>query len=506
MRLWLVCALALASSCFAHSRPERVVLIVIDQMRADLPDKFPMPNVRRLMREGTSFPDAIVGHLASETVVSHLVMTSGRWPRSLPWGDEVLADARGTLGAKGRLYLTTALSVGEMRKMLAAYPGPAGMPALFGEPDTAWSIGAKTYATHAMAATGAGHVIVLSAPREKWEGRRGPEGEGLPLWLQTSDRFRVDGAKTYGTERLEYQVKGDQYVRGEDPAHEGGDLWVADLGVEVMKREPSWRTLMLTMGGVDKVGHMLGDYDRKVDLGQDAALSLARAAADADAAVGRVLDGLERTGVADRTLVVLTADHGGLDGRWVGDQGPNRANDNWYAGVTENGRFDKPSRAVAPLIGTRGVQFVMADSSIRVWMSDHSDAALIAAAQVARTRPGAREVWVRRGLKWSLMHRNGPPAPAGSFHARRVPELLASVAAEHAPDLLVLLEDGVTYGARGDHGGAQELAQRIPLIFRGAGAPRGETQAGGRLVDIAPTLSHLLGRDQSGYDGRALLK
>ena len=77
MRLWVVlCALALASSCFAHpvGRPDRVVLIVIDQMRADLPDRFPMPNVRRLMREGTRFPDAIVGHLASETVVSHLVM------------------------------------------------------------------------------------------------------------------------------------------------------------------------------------------------------------------------------------------------------------------------------------------------------------------------------------------------------------------------------------------------------------------------------------------------
>jgi hypothetical protein len=96
----LLCALLLASSCFAA--PQRVVLIVIDQMRADLPRKFPMPNVERLMREGTHFPDAIVGHLASETVVSHLVMASGRMPRSLPWGDEVLADVRGAFGEPGR--------------------------------------------------------------------------------------------------------------------------------------------------------------------------------------------------------------------------------------------------------------------------------------------------------------------------------------------------------------------------------------------------------------------
>lgn len=502
MRLWLWIWIWAVLATAAVAAPKRVVLIVVDQMRADLPARFPMPNVQRLMREGTHFPDAIVGHLASETVVSHLVMASGRWPKSLPWGDEVFRDPA------GKLYLTTVLDLPDMRRRVAAYPGPAGLPGLMGDPASAWSIGAKSYAVHAMGATGAAHVIIMSSPREKWEGRRGPEGEGLPEWLRgpESARFRVDGQATYGTEKLEYQVKGDQFVRGTDPDHEGGDLWVADLGVEVMKREPGWRTLMLTMGGVDKIGHMLGDYDAPVDLGQDKALSLARAAADADEAVGRVLAGLEKTGVAGETLVVLTADHGALAGNWVGDRGPNRANDNWYAGVTENGKFLKPSRAVQPLIGTPGVQFVMADSSIRVWLSERTDTALIRAAAVARTRPGAREVWARRGLKWALLHRNGPPAAGDSFHAKRVPELLASVAADHAPDLIVLLEDGVTYGARGDHGGAQELAQRIPLIFRGPGVAAGATGAGGRLVDIAPTLSNLLGRPVDGYDGRALLR
>ena len=81
-----------------------------------------------------------------------------------------------------------------------------------------------------------------------------------------------------------------------------------------------------------------------------------------------------------------------------------------------------------------------------------------------------------------------------------------ALTAPHAPDLLVLLEDGVTYGTPGDHGGAQELAQRIPLIFRGPGVPKGRVATGwARLVDVVPTVRRMLGRGPAaGYDGRAL--
>ena len=44
--------------------------IVLDQLRPEFIDAFDMKNVKRLMRGGASYPNAYLGHMASETVVS----------------------------------------------------------------------------------------------------------------------------------------------------------------------------------------------------------------------------------------------------------------------------------------------------------------------------------------------------------------------------------------------------------------------------------------------------
>jgi hypothetical protein len=423
-----------------------------------------------------------------------------------------MLDVDGRLGRRGGVWLTSALSLDQMSRLLDDMGGPPSMPEVVGRVagGSAWAIGAKSYATFGLGARGAQHVITLAVLVRVGpvRGGLGRVGRGLGAWLTgpAAVRFHVDGVRTHGTSHLEYPMKGDQYVNGPDPRHPGGDAWVASLAVEVMRRESSWRVLMLTMGGVDKVGHMLGEYAGPVDAGQDSGVHLAKAVSDADAAVGRVLAGLEETGAAARTLVVLTSDHGGLGGWWVGDRGPGRASSNWYWGRAENEAFTSPSRAIAPLAARPEVAFVTADAMVRAWLRDTSDAALVAAAAVARTLPGVREVHVRKGSRWTRLHRNGPEPASGSWHARHVPELLASYAAGHAPHLVAMLQDGVTYGTPGDHGGQQELSQRIPLVFRGPGVPRGrEVRGPARLVDVTPTILSTLGLPvAAGYDGRPL--
>ena len=39
--------------------------------------------------------------------------------------------------------------------------------------------------------------------------------------------------------------------------------------------------------------------------------------------------------------------------------------------------------------------------------------------------------------------------------------------------MIGLLADNTSYGAKGDHGGAQESVQRIPIVFYGAGVKAG---------------------------------
>ena len=58
------------------------------------------------MRSGAAYPDAYLGHMASETVVSHNVMTSGMLPKHMGWSDEWYRDTEGLLGA-GRTAATS---------------------------------------------------------------------------------------------------------------------------------------------------------------------------------------------------------------------------------------------------------------------------------------------------------------------------------------------------------------------------------------------------------------
>jgi arylsulfatase A-like enzyme len=57
-----------------------------------------------------------------------------------------------------------------------------------------------------------------------------------------------------------------------------------------------------------------------------------------------------------------------------------------------------------------------------------------------------------------------------------------------------LLADNTSYGVAGDHGGAQESVQRIPIVFSGPGVRAGATPpAAIRSVDILPTVLRELG-------------
>ena len=43
--------------------------------------------------------------------------------------------------------------------------------------------------------------------------------------------------------------------------------------------------------------------------------------------------------------------------------------------------------------------------------------------------------------------------------------IVDSMAAPNGPDIVALLHDKTSYGVYGDHGGAQESVQRVPMVF-----------------------------------------
>ena len=76
-------------------------------------------------------------------------------------------------------------------------------------------------------------------------------------------RFYVnsDSANDYGTLTTPpawmYPEDGNRFFPGFDPAHLGGDVWVADAAMAMMENE-DWSGMFLSLGGIDKAGHMWG--------------------------------------------------------------------------------------------------------------------------------------------------------------------------------------------------------------------------------------------------------
>src|SRR5712671_1932793 len=67
----------------AYAKPKLVVLLVVDQMRADYVDKF-LPQwtggLKRLVDEGAWFRDAAYPYAATETCVGHATISTGAFP------------------------------------------------------------------------------------------------------------------------------------------------------------------------------------------------------------------------------------------------------------------------------------------------------------------------------------------------------------------------------------------------------------------------------------------
>src|SRR5918998_4744915 len=108
----------------APAEPSRVIILVLDQARPDTITRYDMDNVQELQRRGTSFPNALVGHMAAETVISHNVLTSGLFPKNMGWTNEVYRDTEGVVGAPGTYHVTSSMSCAQFAALIqdGGYP------------------------------------------------------------------------------------------------------------------------------------------------------------------------------------------------------------------------------------------------------------------------------------------------------------------------------------------------------------------------------------------------
>ncbi len=505
-------------------KPTKVVIIVVDSLSKEIVDKYRMKNVKKLMKDGVDTPHGYLGHTGSVTVVTHNVITSGQLPKHMGWTDEGYRDVAGILGDPepanpDQLYITSNFGSSQMFALQQAggYPKLADYLGAADPSAKTFTISPKGYAAWAFGGAGVDSNITFSSSTcsnapGSWRKPSGTTTAPPPSYILGGEcsRFWVHSgypAYAYDTTKLPavlYPLDSDRYVTGHDPAHQGGDVWAADSAVEIMRNDPSWNGIFVTLPGVDKAAHMWGGV---TDPGPtrpdgDAMTHMAAATAEADRQVGKIMSELKARGELDNTLVVLTADHGSVAAKhFYGKQVATRDYGyyNWYYGDPENDpvTYNQPQDALLPLVNTGNVGLSYSDSMLRVWLKDQSAAKVDEAAAAMQSMAAVTAVWQRDGdhydrvspVRWDRMKSAGERR----WFADKAQELVDTQAALYGPDLIATLPDDTTYSVLGDHGGIQRAAQQIPIVFAGAGLSNDDLYSEVRSVDIMPTILRAMG-------------
>jgi hypothetical protein len=535
------------------AHPTRVMIVLFDQMVPAYADQFKMPNFRKLRDAGTNFDEAYLGYMASETVIAHNVITSGQLPKHMGWVDEAYRDSTNLLGkGSGVMHITGDLSLTNFDTIVNDEGYPKLADYLHGAyPGTKFiTVGEKSYAVESATASTGDIAVRLSSRsssslfddcRATLGGRyRFPTGKAVPGYLSTfCGRYYInsDGGNSYGTTTafpsFLYPEDGNRFFPGTDASakagHVGGDTWVADAAIEMLNRE-NWSGMFVTMGGIDKAGHMWGaqndaaTFKGKCATGDPvtdgAAQTHVRCAAEnADVQLGRLIKAAAALDKKDggETLFVLTADHGATFGQsFFGKTTAGASDSNWYyapVGVYDAGTFvpptdplyNQPSPALSPLIATNNIQFSYQSTAIESWLVDHSvEKMKVGAAAMLRT-PGVIASYWHDGDRFELFGTNTMTRAERRWWNEHAQEIVNTMAAPNGPDVIGLLHDKTSYGVYGDHGGATESVQRVPMVFWSPSLSfRNETDARFTTPDVMPTILDALGIDVTApLDGRA---
>jgi len=451
------------------------------------------------------------------------------------WSDEAFRDANQVLGTDPNgIYVTGDLGYSDFQKLVAAgdYPKIGTYLHTAFPGSVVACVGEKNYQVRSMTAGSADVGVYLGSGTTSdpalvalLGGKyRPPSTVGtLAVPYITNDpayRFYVNSDVTtndYGTTLQSpswmYPEDGNRMVPGTDPNHLGGDTWVADAAIRIMHNE-NWSGMFLNFGGIDKIGHMWGggEADTVERYGWDPNSPQAQVhepfiAKNADDQLGKLIAELKAEHVFDDTLIIVTADHGSTYAKhFFGNDYLNGGDYNWYYGNSVNDGNDyasgdpstPPSPPIQKLIDETGnVAFSYQSTAIETWLTDYSMPQKIAAAKVMRTLPNVIATYVKSdsGGRYCLHSVNPAQMTWSEFvwWAKHGQELVNTMAWPGSADVVGLLKDNTSYGVIGDHGGAQQDVQRIPMVFYNPGLAAVKSCTPFRLVDIMPTMLRTMG-------------
>jgi hypothetical protein len=444
----------------APNSPRYLVIIVLDGARPDYFTVPNMPHVQALIHSGTDYTNAFAGILQSETPSGHASIDTG----SVPNHDGIMSF--GWVNSDNisvNLFNTDTILKGGMEKIMRQAGAPSIAGLLHRRDPRAKVVALSGYKYYAADAFGGPDADVTMYYGGRPGGKFGPAyvpGHKPPDSILNDPSLLMKSRNYPLSQGDHYAMKlASATLRTMHPQVTLINLPEFDwpLGhVDGANRD--WKDVETLMHGFDRDLGMLEDTYRKA-------------------------------GVLDRTLFVLTADHG-------------------FAPIDHK----VPSSVTNHAIQSTGAEILRSTSHTAsyVWIKDKSGAAAAAAAVAHLQNPYIQSVYFKEQdpSGYRYVRASGP----GLFYAPGMEAanqyLLSTFDGPNGPDIVIFFREQAVASPpnqeswKGDHGGADWEAQHVPLILSGPGIRAGyESSAPARLMDVAPTALTLMGVPATGMQG-----
>ncbi len=498
-------------------KPALLLLIAVDQMRADYLDRFRpqlIGGLRTLLEDSAVFINARQDHAITSTAPGHAAMLSGLYPRDNGMVDNTWFDR--TLGRRERAAIDPEK---QLVGVSATNNSPGVSPRQFlGTSLVGWLKDLDPL-SQAVSISRKDRAAVLMAPEAEhvywWHAASGRfisstyYRDELPDWVNVfNGNDWLSGYLGGSWEQLEAEPayilsRPDAYAGERGPRGFGTvfphpfptsrpalgrtieltpfmDKATLDLGRAAITalnlgQDGVTDVLALGLSSTDSVGHYFGPYSREL---QDQILRL-------DRMLGDFLEFVDRTAGLHRTLVILTADHGVAPlpeySRELGD-------------AAERLRLGEIYRGISEYLGDEFGGENWFTSSSHGWIQvDRAKATKLGVdanyiVHKAREYIETLDTVVAVFSHDDLLEDRKPQSQIEellrrSFYAERLGDLYLL----HSP--LSLWQTGLAT----NHQSPYDYDRRVPLILRGPGIRPGVYAEPVAIVDIAPTLAHMLG-------------
>ena len=530
---WLLLPLGLlgtGSAPEAAPRPKLVVVVVVDQMRADFLVRFAglySSGFARLQRTGATFTEAYHDHALTETAAGHATISTGRFPAvhgivANEWYDRLEQRAVYAAGDTGARLIGDSVAPGRSPRRLKA-------PTL-GD----WLRGSSPASKVFAVALKDRSAILLGGARPNgvywYDGASGRfvtstyYGASYPAWvtgfnsLHRADRYFNDGWRLLLGPDAYFVSREDSFPAEYDGVHVTfphlfdtsaaapsryeqleftpfGDELVLEfaeslLTAERLGADPVPDLLWISCSAADLIGHRFGPLSKEIE---DYYLRL-------DGYLGNFLAFLDRAVGQGQYVVVLTSDHGviplpeelqrrGID---VQRMSTKTALEEFQPAGDEAARELKlPSGVIAGYLGGLVLNYDLQGTTV-------TPAQLRQAVAVKIKRlPFVADVFTPEELTSGV---NDSREYFLAYRRTYYPNRSADLLIRFIPSRLVIPD-----ALRTNHGSPYSWDTHVPLIFAGSGLVAGTHADRVSSVDIAPTVADLLGlKPPPDLEGRSL--